>query len=80
MDLVEDKEVDNTTRKNCMKILSNVLLNDDCRYEVLNQHGLEMFAKKVGEYEDVEGQRIAAKALLNISISSSIQSIIFRGK
>jgi hypothetical protein len=70
MAIIEDKEVEMPVRRNCMKIVSNVLLSDDCRYEVLNNNGLEMFAKRIDDYEDVEAQRIAAKALLNIAISS----------
>lgn len=70
MAIIEDREVEMPVRRNCMKIVSNVLLSDDCRYEVLNNNGLEMFAKRIDDYEDVEAQRIAAKALLNIAISS----------
>lgn len=68
--LSENDELTPVARRACLKILSNVLLNDDCRYEILSNKGLELFVSRLDAFDDVEGQRIAAKALLNISISS----------
>lgn len=45
--------VDETNNRNCLKILSNLILNDECRLEMLNHRALDLFVRKLDSFEDV---------------------------
>lgn len=54
-----------------LKILSNLALDEQCRYQILNLKGIEIFVKLLETNRDsIEIQRICAKGLLNLAISS----------
>jgi hypothetical protein len=56
-----------------MKIIGNLTLDEQCRYQIINLKGIEVFVKflEIGEGQNNgELQRACAKGLLNLSISS----------
>lgn len=53
-----------------LKTLSNLCLKDTLRAHTIYNKGIEMFLAHLRNSSNIEGQRIAAKALLNISIGS----------
>lgn len=60
-----------------MATLSNLSLKDSLRAQIIYHKGIEMFLAHLRNENNLEGQRVAAKALLNLSISSSIYKILF---
>lgn len=51
--MAESEDISAVARRYCLKILSNVLLNDDCRYEILNGQGFELFVRRMDGFDDV---------------------------
>lgn len=56
-----------------LKIISNLTLDEQCRYQIINLKGIEVFIKFLESAErgnNGELQRTCAKGLLNLSLSS----------
>lgn len=56
-----------------MRIVSNLTLDEQCRYQIVNLKGIEVLIKflEIGSgKQQAELQRACAKGLLNLSISS----------
>ena len=56
-----------------MRTIGNLTLDEQCRYQIVNLRGIEVFVKflEIGESKNnAELQRACAKGLLNLSISS----------
>jgi hypothetical protein len=56
-----------------LKAISNLTLDEQCRYQIINLKGIEIFVRyfEVGErHANNELQRTCAKGLLNLSLSS----------
>ena len=51
--------------------LANLALKDSLRPHIMYNNGIETILFHLRNQENVEGQRIAAKALLNLSLNSS---------
>lgn len=54
-----------------LKVLSNLSLEEQCRYQILNIKGVEIFVKLLETNKaNNEIQRVCAKGLMNLSIAS----------
>ena len=65
------KTSNNMILRPLIKILSNLCLDEQCRYQILNLKGVEVFVKLLETNRaNSDMQRICAKGLLNLAIFS----------
>ena len=64
-------------RNSALKAISNLCLKDSLRPIIVYNHGIDALIFHVRNEENLEGQRSAAKGLLNLSINSSKKKIYY---